>query len=273
MNDHLHTMSIQTIVVPYDFSDCAADALRVAAKIARLTGAVIDVVHLYEQMTDFHTENQRLREEIEAKLDEVPTLPFVEGVELRKFMLRQMSLPEMFKNERIAAADLIVMGSHGATGMKGFVGSNTQRIVRLAPMPVLVIKHRIEDFQVNDIVFASNFSDQDIAKFDAFRPLIEIFDPKVHLLKVNTPKSFERSADSSAAIDRFLQRHELRRYSATIYNDLSIEEGILNFARDIDADLIAMATHGRTGFFHVVNGSLTEDIVNHTTFPVLSVKL
>ncbi|MCB0787337.1 MAG: universal stress protein, partial [Flavobacteriales bacterium] len=37
--------------------------------------------------------------------------------------------------------------------------------------------------------------------------------------------------------------------------------------------LIAMATHGRTGFFHVVNGSLTEDIVNHTTFPVLSVKL
>jgi nucleotide-binding universal stress UspA family protein len=37
--------------------------------------------------------------------------------------------------------------------------------------------------------------------------------------------------------------------------------------------MICMATHGRTGFFHVVNGSLTEDIVNHTNFPVLSVKL
>ena len=57
-------MSIRTILVPYDFSDCATDALRVAAKIARQTGAVIDVVHLYEQMTDFHTENQKLREEI-----------------------------------------------------------------------------------------------------------------------------------------------------------------------------------------------------------------
>jgi hypothetical protein len=56
-------------------------------------------------------------------------------------------------------------------------------------------------------------------------------------------------------------------FTAAIYNDLSIEEGILNFAKGIDADLIAMATHGRTGFFHVVNGSLTEDIVNHTTFP------
>lgn len=266
-------MSINTILVPFDFSDCAEDALRVAARIAKRTGAVVDVVHLYEQMTDFHTENQRQREEIEAKLDRVPDLPFLQGVELRKFMLRQMSLPEMFRNERLAAADLIVMGTHGASGMKGIVGSNTQRIVRQAPMPVLVIKQHIEEFELNDVVFASNFTTQDVEKFDAFRPLLELFDPKVHLLKVNTPRSFERSEDSHRAIANFLERHELRRYTATVYNDLSIEEGILNFARSIDADLIAMATHGRSGFFHVVNGSLTEDIVNHTTHPVLSVKL
>ncbi|MBL0126346.1 MAG: universal stress protein [Flavobacteriales bacterium] len=266
-------MSLNTIIVPYDFSDCATDALRVAASIARGTGACIDIVHLYEQMTDFHTENQKLREEIEARLEKVPQLPFLEGLELRKFMLRQLSLTEMFKNERIAQADLIVMGSHGATGLRGIVGSNTQRIVRTAPMPVLVIKHHVQELQVNDLVFASNFSELDVEKFEAFRPVIDLWDPRIHLLKVNTPKSFERSADSSKAIDGFLQRHELRKFTATIYNDLSVEEGILNFAREIDADMIAMATHGRKGFFHVVNGSLTEDIVNHTTFPVLSVKL
>ena len=90
---------------------------------------------------------------------------------------------------------------------------------------------------------------------------------------MNTPGNFERSADSYKAIDRFLQQYELRKFSTTIYNDLSVEEGILNFARGIDADMIAMATHGRKGFFHVVNGSVTEDIVNRTTFPILSVKL
>ncbi len=266
-------MAIKTILVPYDFSDCATDALRVAAKIARLSGAVIDVVHLYEQMTDFHTENQKVREEIEERLDRIPELPFLQGLELKKFMLRQLSLTEMFKNERLQTADLIVMGSHGATGLRGIVGSNTQRIVRQAPMPVLVIKHHVEDFEVNDLVFASNFSPADVDKFEAFVPLLELFDPKVHLVKVNTPRAFERSEDSNKAIDRFLQRHELKKFTATIYNDLSIEEGILNFAKGIDADMIAMATHGRTGFFQVVNGSLTEDIVNHTTFPVLSVKL
>lgn len=266
-------MAIRSLLVPYDFSDCATDALRVAAKIAKLTGATIDIVHVYEQMTDFHTENQKKRDEIEARLEQVPHLPFLRGIELKKFMLRQMTIMDMFKNNNLSHVDLVVMGSHGAKGTKAFVGSNTQKIVRIAPMPVLVIKQHLEDFAVNDLVYASNFTEIDVEKFDAFLPVLEIFDPKVHLVKVNTPKNFERSEDTNKAIDRFLQRHPLKKFSATIYNDLSIEEGILNFARGIDADIIAMATHGRTGFFHVVNGSLTEDIVNKTSFPVLSVKL
>jgi nucleotide-binding universal stress UspA family protein len=267
-------MAIQTILVPYDFSDCATDALRVAGRIARLTGACIDVVHVYEQVEGSITENARQREELEARLEKVPDLPFLQGVELKKFMLRQIGLSEIFKNPNLAKADLVVMGSHGTKGLRGdLVGSNTQRVVRLAPMPVLTIKQRIEDFNPAHIVFASNFQAADVERFSAFRPMMDLFDATVHLVKVVTAKTFERSEESHRLIDAFLQRHELRRFTATIYNDDSIEEGILNFARSIDADLIAMATHGRTGFFHVVNGSLTEDVVNHTTIPVLSAKL
>ncbi len=266
-------MSIQTIVVPYDFSDCATDALRVAAQIARMSGGTIYVAHLYEQGENTQAAI-RQRMEVNERFNEVPKLPFLQDIPLRKFLLRQLSLSEIFRNQRIAQVDLIVMGSHGARGFRrGIVGSNTQRIVRHAPMPVLVIKQHIEDLAIRDVVFASNFTHGDVEKFDALKPLLDLFDPKVHLVKINTPRSFERTADSNQAIDLFLQRHELHKFTATIYNDLTIEEGILNFARDIDADLIAMATHGRTGFFHVVNGSLTEDIVNHTNYPVLSIKL
>src|SRR5690606_4223447 len=126
---------------------------------------------------------------------------------------------------------------------------------------------------VKDMVYASNFTPTDIEKFDSFRPIVQLFDPKVHLLKVNTPGSFQRSTDSYKAIDAFLQRHELRKFSTTIYNDLSVEEGILGSARAVDADMIAIATHGRKGFFQVVNGSVTEDIVNRSAVPILSVKL
>lgn len=273
LNKNIEAMAIQTIVVPYDFSDCATDALQVAAQIARLTGATIYIAHLYEQSENTKAAIRK-RKEMNERLNEVPNLPFLAGIPLRKFLLRQLPLTDIFRNQRIAQVDLIVMGSHGAKGIRReMIGSNTQRIVRHAPMPVLVIKQHSEDLVIRDVVFASNFSKEDVEKFDAFKPILDIFDPRIHLVKVNTPKSFERSQDSNRAIDSFLQRYELHKFTATIYNDLSIEEGILNFARDIDADLIAMSTHGRTGFFHVVNGSLTEDIVNHTNYPVLSVKL
>ncbi len=270
----IHTaMAITNILVPYDFSDCATDALRVAAKLARNTKANLHLVHVYEDMTDFHSSNQKKREDIELRLDKVPELPFLAGIPMKRFMLRQFGITEMFRNKYLQDMDLIVMGSNGARGLRSVVGSNTQRVVRIAPMPVLVIKHRVDDFDVKDMVYASNFTPMDIAKFEAFLPMVELFEPKIHLLKVNTPGSFQRSADTYKAIDSFLKSHDLRKFTTTIYNDLSVEEGILDFARGIDADMIAMATHGRKGFFHVVNGSVTEDIVNRTTFPVLSVKL
>ena len=65
-------MAIKHILVPYDFSECATDALRVAAKIARMTGACIHLVHVYEAMTDFHPKNHKTREDIELRLDKVP---------------------------------------------------------------------------------------------------------------------------------------------------------------------------------------------------------
>ena len=57
--------------------------------------------------------------------------------------------------------DLIVMGSQGATGLKEMlVGSNTEKVVRLSNIPVLVIKEDIDEFDIKDIVFASDFSDE-----------------------------------------------------------------------------------------------------------------
>lgn len=265
--------TIKSILVPYDFSECANDALRVAATIARSCSAEIDIVHVYENVASTTAEKQRMREELDEKIKQIPKIDFLQGITLKKFMLREMSVSEIFKNEHLLEADLVVMGTHGAEGLRSVVGSNTQRVVRNAPMPVLAIKKRIEDFRVENVVFASNFSPQDITNFNLFKPFFSLFNPRVHLLKVNTPKHFERSLDSSEAIGNFLADHDLEKYSTTIFNDITIEEGILNFAKSIDADLIAMSTHGRSGFFSVLSGSITEDVVNHASFPILSAKL
>ena len=52
-----------------------------------------------------------------------------------------------------------------------------------------------------------------------------------------------------------------------------MEKGILNFADSIGADLIGMSTHGRKGLSHFFNGSISEDLVNHSLIPVVTFKI
>ena len=62
-------------------------------------------------------------------------------------------------------------------------------------------------------------------------------------------------------------------YTIDIYNDKVEEDGIIFFAQDIGANLIALATHGRSGLLHLLSGSIAEDIVNHAKRPVWTFRL
>jgi nucleotide-binding universal stress UspA family protein len=71
----------------------------------------------------------------------------------------------------------------------------------------------------------------------------------------------------------FIADFEVKNYSMQIYNDSNIETGILNFSNTVDADLIGLCTHGRTGLSHFFNGSISEDLVNHAIKPVITFKI
>jgi nucleotide-binding universal stress UspA family protein len=68
----------------------------------------------------------------------------------------------------------------------------------------------------------------------------------------------------------FAKKLQLKNYTINVFNDVSEEEGIIYFADSINADLVAMSTHGRTGFAHVLAGSIAEDVVSQSRRPVLT---
>jgi nucleotide-binding universal stress UspA family protein len=74
-------------------------------------------------------------------------------------------------------------------------------------------------------------------------------------------------------MQEFVNRYQLDNYQFTIYNDDSEEKGIIHFSEEVNADVIAVATHGRTGLSHLLSGSIAEDIVNHANRPVLTINL
>lgn len=170
--------------------------------------------------------------------------------------------------------DLIVMGSHGVSGIEEIiVGSNTEKVVRLSNTPVLIIKKDITEFKSANFVFASNFSNEIKKPFKKMIEFTNLFDANLHLVMICTPNSFKTNAISEKIMNDFLADFDIKNYLTHIYNDTNIEKGILNFSRKIDADLIGLCTHGRTGLSHFFSGSVSEDLVNHAIKPVITFKI
>src|SRR5690606_4625371 len=171
-------------------------------------------------------------------------------------------------------ADLVVMGSKGSSGLEELlIGSNTEKVVRHAKCPVITIKQPVNIGENKKIIFASDFSEVNgevIHKIKAFQ---ELLGAELSQVQINTPSFFETSKDSREKIDQFVAHHGLSNKHAVIYNSTSEEEGIIEYAEEIDADMIAMATHGRTGFMHLLSGSIAEDVVNHAKRPVWTMKI
>ena len=166
------------------------------------------------------------------------------------------------------------MGSNGASGFKEmFVGSNTEKVVRTSKTPVLVIKNNHPKFDVKDFVFASDFSKTGQAAFKEAQKFAQKIGAKTHLLMVNTPANFKTSADGYKLMKDFAKGMDMENYTLNIYNDISVEKGILNFTTHINAQLIGMGTHGRKGISHFFNGSVSEDLVNHANMPIITFKI
>lgn len=171
-------------------------------------------------------------------------------------------------------ASVIVMGSRGASGAKeAILGSNAEKIIRNSKIPVITLHADTNIDSIKDIVFASDFEEEDPELVSHLSALQEFFNAKIHLLKVNTPAYFAPSKHDQKKMERFVHKYELTNTTVNIYNDEQEEVGIRNFALDINADMIALATHGRKGFGHLLLGSVAEDVANRTTKPVWTYKV
>ncbi|MCC9042378.1 universal stress protein [Myroides sp. M-43] len=275
---------MKKILVPTDFSTQAYNAIKVASCIAKKSeNAEILLLHILDLPQQGNDSIQKgtpapevmfFKNAAEEKLKELALSETFNGIKVSTSLILDRTSYGVTKTAETNDVDLIVMGSHGASGAKEyFVGSNTQKVVRTSDAPVLVIKGEGDDFKVNDLVFASDFTDNMKEPFKKILRLHTMFNTKLHLLMVNTPNSFKPTHVAEEVFEEFLEDITETEYDLSIYNDLTVEKGVLNFAKKVDSNLITIATHGRTGLSHFFNGSISEDLVNHSPISVLTLKI
>ncbi|CAI2766612.1 universal stress protein [Flavobacterium collinsii] len=274
---------MKRILVPTDFSEHAEDALKVASQIAKKNNSEIIILHMLElpsQMNDAILggtsipETMLFMKKANEMLDQISSRPYLEGIQITEIVKIDKPIHGITQIGKEYEIDLIIMGSHGSSGIEELlIGSNTEKVVRNSEIPVLVIKKNNTNFRASDIVFASDFSPETKIPFEKFLKFTKVFDSKIHLVTICTPNSFKPTHEVQQTIDAFVTEFNLTNYTAQIYNDTNIEKGIINFSNSINADIIGMCTHGRTGFAHFFNGSISEGLVNHAIRPVLTFKI
>lgn len=274
---------MKRILVPTDFSEHAEDALKAAAQIARKNESEIIILHMLElphQTNDAIfggvsiPETMLFMKKANETLDKLSQSIYLDGISVTEIVKMDKPIHGIIQVSKDYDIDLIVMGSHGSSGVEELIiGSNTEKVVRNSEIPVLVIKKDVPNFNITNIVFASDFTEETKKPFEKFLNFTKYFDSKIHLVTICTPNSFKPTHQIEKAAENFISNFNLTNFSTYIYNDTNIEKGIINFSNSINADVIGMCTHGRTGFAHFFNGSISEGLVNHAVKPVITFKI
>lgn len=281
---------MKTILVPYDFSKEAQYALDFAIGMAKKTQNKLELFHVIELPVP---QTFSSFGEAGAFSSETSQIFMIELVEKRKKQMAEFEAEYkdqgfVFQTKMVfgnpfagiskeiadTRADIVVMGSKGSSGLEEvLIGSNTEKVVRHATCPVLTIKGPVKAGDIKKVVFASDFTDVPGEVIERLKAAIDAIGAELHLVKVITPSMFETSRASIKKIKDFIEDFEIDAASYQVYNSTSEEDGILKYADDMGGDLIAMATHGRTGFLHLLSGSIAEDVVNAAHKPVWTMKI
>jgi nucleotide-binding universal stress UspA family protein len=141
---------IRKILVPTDFSAHAEAAAEWAVDLAEKFGAEVTLVHVYDYPTYVLPDGAllpaadvigNLMADIQDRFDRLKAKFAERGVALRTETRQGVPLPEIVKLARESGTDLIVMGTHGRTGIQHFlIGSVAEKVVRKAPCPVLTVR-------------------------------------------------------------------------------------------------------------------------------------
>lgn len=283
---------MKKILVPIDFSPNSTNALYVAADIAKRTGAVLELLHVnlaaayasplseysaapsgygmedeeYDEKVAAQLEKLRLSMMADPRYSELTIWTHVEEGYLHSTIRNTVEASEV---------DLVVMGTKGTSGVADFlVGSNTEKVIRMSPCPVLAVPEGVTNFDPKIVMLPSTLKKDQIVAFRYVAGLERYYDFLVKVLYLNNASSLPTDGEAEALKNRMASEADMKKPDVIMTTHTLFEDNAILGAADMcDADLIVMATHQRHGLSHLLFGSITEDTVNHSHIPVLAVPI
>lgn len=271
---------MKKILVPLDGSECAELALQAARPLARQWNGEL----LLLRVEDFYVRGplgdvpslsvRWTTAGVQSYLDSLAARLSAEGLSVRTLRRTGRAGPKIRNVARREAVDVIVMSSHGRSApLRWLVGSVTEDVLRQAPSPVLVVRAGALPIPADGFHRALVPIDGSEYSYHAL-PQVEPFlaaGGKARLLWATNLTPLDLVASEREACLRAMEADLAERFPDRDWLALDGDATgtIVDEARQGGYDLIAMSTHGRSGFRRFILGSVTERVVRHSTCAVL----
>lgn len=268
---------MKKILVPTDFSVEAQEALDAAASLARKAGSEVLLLHVIEdpivnQMKVIGEVGYDPSENVYVKLLIDKTKERLETIvgdseyeDINISYKMEIGNPFTTIAESIAghSCSLIVMGSRGASGIKELlIGSVADKTTRYAKCPVITIKAKTNLADVKHIVYATDLKNEQDQLISDLKTLQEFYGAFLHILKVYD-SSWVKKEEVEERINEFADYHKLKNFTVNVEKANDEAEAILDFAKEIEADIIAIGAHDRHGLLHLIASHVSKNVVNH----------
>lgn len=273
---------MKEIVVAIDFSKGSLHALDYAIAFANHVKSNVMMVWVDSHTNQdfaFSAEVNEFREEAIRNMDEIMKTKKGQlkhgklSYKLRKGKVYQ----EIANQAKYNDASLIIAGTHGVTGYEEFwIGSNAYRIVSYAPCPVITVRY---DFNIGaecikSIVLPIDSTLDTRQKVPFTVELAKLFNADIHILALYSTsiKAVQRKVDNYARqVQKYMTDAGINHYIESLQAD-NITNISIDYARKVNADLIAIMTEQETTASNILLGPYAQQMVNHSPVPVLSIQ-
>ncbi len=277
--------SIKNILVPTDFSQCANNALRVAVNMAKRHKANIHLVNAYSVYVSVHSEGaipyntDTVSNLFKIKMDnlEVNKKEISKHLETNIVIFAELGTVTDVVNRYVKAKsiDLIVMGTHGASGYKEyFAGTNTYDVIKTAICPVISIPLSFDGTGFKSVLYPIRAVEGVVEKYDYIKPILEKNDATIHLVGIAHENDMQERyvVNVDFAKVKKLIKHDQRFMTYESIKSKDIAETILAVAAKRQDDLMVINATLDKNWYHFFKGNYTQKIINHSRILIMAIK-
>ena len=278
------TFDIKKILIPIDFSETSTLAIEHGAFLAKLYKADVILVHIVEHnWQNFSIVAPEIKFEmhenlltvVESRLQQIADKVRKDyGVNATALSSQGNICTEVVELAKSENADIIVMGTHGASGFEElFMGSNSYKVVTIAECPVLTVQSHSRRTGFTEILLPIDNSAHSRQKVAVAVDVAKHYGARINILGL-------MEENEQLDIDKFkIKLEQAKEYvekcevpvSVSIKVGGNIAKNNIAAAKQNNADLIIIMTDQDENFTGSFLGPYAQQIVNHSWVPVLSI--